>query len=154
MRVARDAVTPVFAEGHTFEIGKAAVVRDGAGITLISTGVQTSRVVEAAELLAADGVDARVIHLATIKPLDEDALLQLIADEPHVITVEDHSRIGGLGGLLAEIVSERGTTRLTRIGLADHWSESAPNDFLLNKYGLSAAKVAEQIKAGLLAPVG
>jgi transketolase len=153
MRVARDAVKPVFKEGHTFVPGKPVVVREGSDITLISTGVQTSRVVEAAERLSADRVEARVIHLATLKPLDEAALWSLIGEENHIITIEEHTRIGGLGGLIAELVSEQGATRLTRIGLDDRWSESAPNDFLLEKYGLSAAKVAERIKASLPTPV-
>lgn len=152
-RFARDAVTPVFDETFTFKLGKPRVVREGSDVTLISTGVQTSRTVDAAELLSARGIEARVIHLATIKPLDEDALLALIDDESHVITVEEHSRIGGLGGLVSEIVAERGTTRVTRIGLEDRWSESAPNDFLLDKYGLSAERVAESIEAALPAPV-
>ncbi|SJN37858.1 Transketolase, C-terminal section [Microbacterium esteraromaticum] len=154
MRVARDAVAPVFDEGREFRLGAPTVVREGADITLISTGVQTSRVLDAAQLLAADGIDARVIHLATLKPLDEDALWDLIGGEPHVVTVEEHTRIGGLGGLVAELVSERGAVRLTRIGLDDRWSESAPNDFLLDRYGLSAEKVAQRVDACLRAPIG
>jgi transketolase len=153
IRVARDAVTPVFAEGHVFAPGVPQVVREGGDVTVISTGVQTSRVVEAAELLAQEGLQTRVIHLATLKPLDEDALWALIQDTEHVFTVEEHTRIGGLGGLVAEIVSERGGVLLTRIGLDDRWSESAPNDFLLDKYGLSPEKVADSIRAGLPAAV-
>lgn len=149
LRVARDAVTPVFEPGVPFRIGAPAVVRDGTGVTLISTGVQTSRTVDAADLLAAQGIDARVIHLATLKPLDEAALWALIADEEHVITVEEHTRIGGLGALVAELVSDRGGMHVTRIGLDDGWSESAPNGFLLDKYGLSPERVAEQVVATL-----
>lgn len=154
IRFARDAVAPVFEEGHSFQVGIPVVIREGSAVTLISTGVQTSRTVEAADILAASGIDAQVIHLATLKPLDEAALLSLIGDQQHIVTVEDHSRIGGLGGLVAEILSARGGTRLTRIGLDDRWSESAPNDFLLDKYGLSPQRVAESVKASLLAPVG
>lgn len=154
LRVARDAVTPVFAEGHTFQVGRPVVVREGSDVTLISTGVQTSRVIEAADLLASDGIDAKAIHLATLKPLDTDELWNLIGDEDHVITIEEHSRIGGLGGLIAEVAAERGRLRVTRVGLEDRWSESAPNDFLLDKYGLSPEKVAAQVKAHLPARVG
>lgn len=149
LRVARDPVKPVFDGSYVYEPGKPRVIRDGDDITLISTGVQTSRTLEAAELLAAEGVEARLIHLPALKPLDEAALLQEIGDAAHVITVEEHSRIGGLGGLVAEILSERGGTRLTRIGLEDHWSESGPNDFLLDEYGLSPRRVAEQIRSAL-----
>ncbi|MGC5224984.1 transketolase family protein [Micromonospora sp. DT81.3] len=148
-RFARDAVTPLFTADVVFEPGKPVVVREGTGVTLISTGVQSSRTVDAANLLAEEGIDARVIHLATLKPLDEKALLDLIGEEDHVITVEEHSRIGGLGGLVAEVVSEVGGIRLTRIGLEDRWSESAPNDFLLDKYGLSPERVAQSVKASL-----
>ena len=77
--------------------------------------------------------------------------MALIGDEDHVITVEEHSRIGGLGGLVAELVSADGRVRLTRIGLEDRWSESAPNDFLLDKYGLSPERVAASVKASLSA---
>lgn len=149
MRVARDPVAPVFSEDYVFEPRLPRLVREGGDAVIVSTGVQTSRTVEAAGILAADGVEARIIHLPTLKPLDEPALLDLIGDAPHVITVEEHSRIGGLGGLVAEVLAERGTTRLTRIGLEDRWSESAPNDFLLDKYGLSPERVAEQVRAAL-----
>lgn len=149
IRVARDPVAPVFSEDYVFEPYLPRVVREGGGATIVSTGVQTSRTVRAAEILAQRGIEARVIHLPSLKPLDEPELLELVSDTPHVITVEEHSRIGGLGGLLAEILSERGGIRLTRIGLEDRWSESAPNDFLLDKYGLSPERVAEQISTAL-----
>lgn len=148
VRVARDAVAPVFDEGYSFELGEPRLVRDG-NVVVISTGVQTSRTLEAAELLAKDGIELRVIHLPTLKPVNEQGLLDLIQDADHVITTEEHSRIGGLGGLVAEILTESGGTRLTRIGLEDRWSESAPNDFLLDKYGLSPERIAEQIKAAI-----
>ncbi|RZT66485.1 transketolase subunit B [Microcella alkaliphila] len=150
IRFARDAVTPVFPEDHVFEVAKPVAVRNGSDVTLISTGVQTSRTLDAANILAEAGIEAQVIHLATLKPLDDAALLSLIGNQENVVTVEDHSRIGGLGGLVAELLSERGGTRLTRIGLEDRWSESAPNEFLLEKYGLSAERVAESVKASLL----
>ncbi|KAB1643400.1 transketolase family protein [Gulosibacter chungangensis] len=149
MRVARDPVKPVFTEAYTeFELGKPRVVREGTDVTLISTGVQTSRTVEAAELLAEQGVSAKVIHLASLKPVDGDALLSLIGDAPRVFTVEEHTKINGLGSLVAELLIESDkTTRLTRIGLEDGWSESGPNDFLLDKYGISPKRVAEQVLA-------
>jgi transketolase len=152
LRVARDAVPPVFDADYAFELGRPVVVRGGADATLISTGVQTSRTVEAAGLLAQQGVEVRVIHLPTLKPLDGAALLALIGGEEHLITVEEHSRIGGLGGLVSEIVSgleQPIRPRLIRIGLEDRWSESAPNDFLLDKYGLSPRRVAEQVAGAL-----
>lgn len=151
IRVARDAVTPVFDETHEFVPGRPVLLAEGTDVTLVSTGVQTSRTSDAVRLLAERGVSARLIHLPTLKPVDADALLDLIGDAETVVTVEDHSRIGGLGGLVCEILAERGGTRVLRIGLEDRWSESAPNDFLLDKYGLSAERVAESVLA-LLSP--
>ncbi|KGJ72818.1 transketolase [Cryobacterium roopkundense] len=149
IRFARDAVRPVFDASYTFVPAQPVELLAGPDITLISTGVQTSRTFEAAQLLAADGIQAQLIHLPSIKPLDEAALLSTVGDAKHVITVEDHSRIGGLGGLIAEIAATAGSFRVTRIGLDDRWAESAPNDFLLDKYGLSPERVADSIRGAL-----
>ncbi|MGO2659985.1 transketolase family protein [Mycetocola reblochoni] len=153
IRYARDAVAPVFDADYVFHPGAVHRLRDGGGdVTLVSTGVQSSRVVEAAELLAARGVDARVVHVPSLKPVDGDALLAAISGVGTVVTVEDHSVINGLGGLVAELIAERGdpdAPRLHRVGLADGWSESAPNAFLLDRYGLSAERVAEQVLEAL-----
>lgn len=145
IRFARDAVDPVFSPSHQFELGAPVTLREGGPLTLLSTGVQTSRTASAADLLADQGVDVTHVHLATLKPVQEDALLNVLGRSSHVITVEEHSRIGGLGGLAAELLSERSTARVTRIGLADAWSESGPNDFLLDKYGLSPERVRDQV---------
>jgi transketolase len=146
IRFARDAVEAVFQEGFQFVPGRPVEVRAGGDITLVSTGVQTSRTLQAARILAEEGIEAQLIHVATLKPLDETALLELIGEAPHIVTVEEHSRIGGLGGLISEIAAGRGDIRVTRLGLEDRWSESAPNDFLLDRYGLSAYRVAEQVR--------
>lgn len=151
VRVARDAVTPVFDGSYQFSIGQPHRLTEGGDVTVVSTGVQTSRTLDAVRLLAERGIQATLIHVPTLKPLDEGALLDLIGDAQLVVTVEDHSRIGGLGGLVAELLSERGGTRVLRIGLEDRWSESAPNDFLLDKYGLSAERVADSIGEKLVA---
>lgn len=145
IRVARDAVAPVFDESYTFRPGAPVLVADGTGVTLISTGVQTSRTLEAVRMLAERGISARLLHVPMLKPCDETALLDLIGNASTVITVEEHSRIGGLGGFVSELVSEHAPKRVLRIGLADQWSESAPNDFLLDRYGLSPERVAEQV---------
>ncbi|WP_448005575.1 transketolase family protein [Agromyces bauzanensis] len=145
LRVARDAVAPVFDERYRFEVGAVHLLRDGADATIISTGVQTSRVVEAAGLLERQGVSARLIHVPMLKPLDGGSLLALLQPGP-VFTVEEHSVIGGLGGLVAELTSSSDVPRtIHRLGLADGWSESGPAEFLLDKYGLSADRVAGRI---------
>lgn len=150
IRFARDAVAPVFDGPLEFVPGAPRVVREGAGPLLISTGVQTSRTVAAAELLSREGIDAKVVHLATLKPVDEALLDEQLAGREQVFTVEEHSVLNGLGGLISERVTQRGAaTQVVRIGLEDRWSESAPNDFLLDKYGLSAERVAEQVRRRL-----
>jgi len=147
LRLARDAVADVFADDVGFVVGAPRLLASGDDIVLVSTGVQTSRTARAAELLSGAGIAATHIHLPTLKPLDVEALLALIGEAETIVTVEEHSVLGGLGGLVAEALAERGSgARLHRIGLEDRWSESAPNDFLLDKYGLSAERVAERVR--------
>jgi transketolase len=146
MRLTRQASPLLFDDGYRFEIGKAVDVRDGADVTLISTGVQTTRTVEAAGILAGGGIDARVLHVPTLKPLDADAIAEAAAATGRVVTVEEHTTLGGLGGAVAEALGERHPVPIHRIGLPDAYGESGPDDQLLDKYGLSAPKVAETIQ--------
>ena len=150
LRLARDAVAEVFNPGYSFVQGAVHILREGDGAILVSTGVQSSRVMDAARLLAAQGIETRVVHVPCLKPLDEAALLTALSGPAPIFTIEEHSIIGGLGGLVSELVT--GTTlgkTVTRLGLADAWSESAPNAYLLDKYGLSAVRVAEQVSHAL-----
>jgi transketolase len=147
VRLVRDATQRLFDASYRFEIGKAVVVRDGRDVTLISTGAQTPRVVDAAELLAAVGIDAHVVHLPTLKPLDVAGIVAAAERTGEVITVEEHTTIGGLGGAVAETLAEHRPTRVRRIGLPDDFGESAPNAALLELYGLSAARVADRVQA-------
>jgi transketolase len=149
VRLGRDATPRLFGEDHVFRFGRAEVIREGSDVSLIATGAQTARTVQAAELLAADGIDAHVVHVATIKPLDVDAIIAAADRTGHVITVEEHTVIGGLGGAVAEVLGEHRPTRIHRIGLEDVYVQSGPNDALLDIYGLSAARVAEQVRARL-----
>jgi transketolase len=112
---------------------------------MISTGTQSPRCVEAAQELKKEGISAAVLHVPTIKPLRQEDLLQACEGFDLIFTVEEHTRLGGLGGLVSEILSEHSPRRVVRLGLQDQWGESAPNDFLLDKYQLSAQRVAEQI---------
>ena len=147
MRLVRDATQRLFDGSYAFEFGKAVVVREGTDLTLISTGAQTPRVVDAADLLAAKGIDAHILHVPTIKPLDVEAVVAAAQRTGFVITVEEHTVIGGLGGAVAETLSEHRPTIVKRIGLQDVFGQSASNDDLLDIYGLSAARVADQVLA-------
>jgi transketolase len=146
VRLVRDATQRLFGDGYRFEFGRAFVVRPGADVTLFSTGAQTPRVIDAADLLAAEGIDAHVIHVPTLKPLDVETIVAGADRTGRVMTVEEHSIIGGLGGAVAETLSEHRPTRVNRIGLRDVYVESGANDALLDIYGLSAARVAEQVR--------
>ncbi len=146
LRIVRDAVPDVFDATYTFTPGAVHRLREGADVALVSTGPQTSRVLAAAELLAARGVAATVVHVPSIKPLDEEALRDSVAGHDLVVTVEEHSIMGGLGGLVAEVLTAKGPApRIDRIGINDTWGESAGNDFMLNKHGLSPELVSERV---------
>lgn len=146
VRLVRDATQRLFDDAYRFAFGKAVVVREGRDVTLIGTGSQTPRVVDAADLLAGDGIDAHVLHVPTLKPFDVEAVVAAAERTGRVITVEEHSVIGGLGGAVAEALSEHRPTRVDRIGLQDVFVQSGPNDALLDIYGLSATRVAEQVR--------
>lgn len=147
LRLARDAERAVDT-GGVLQPDHLVELRRGADVTVISTGVQTARTVTALETLAVKGTSARHLHVAFLKPLSERTVLEAIGDATEVVTVEEHSVRGGLGGLVAEAVASAGRPiRVTRVGLEDSWSESAPNAFLLDRYGLSAERVADRIQA-------
>lgn len=143
LRLTRDPEPVIFAEDYDFAIGRAVVVREGGDVTLISTGAQTVRCLEAAELLAGEGIAAHVLHVPTVKPLDADAVVAAAERTDRVVTAEDHTVIGGLGGAVAEVLGERRPTRMRRVGIGDCFGESAANADLLAKYGLTPRHVAE-----------
>jgi len=149
VRLVRDATQRLFDGGYQFEFGRAVVVREGRDVSLVSTGAQTPRVVDAAELLAARGVEAHVVHVPTIKPIDEAAIVAAAERTGVVVSVEENTIYGGLGGAVAEVLAEQRPTRVFRIGLRDVYPESGPNEALLELYGLSAARVADQVEGFL-----
>ena len=147
VRLVRDGTARLFGDDYRFAFGKAVTVREGRDVTIFSTGTQTPRVFEAADPLAADGIDAHVVHVPTIKPLDVAAIVAAAERTGRVITVEEHTVLGGLGGAVAETLSEHRPTTVNRIGFQDIYPESGPNDALLDIYGLSAERVAGQVRA-------
>jgi transketolase len=145
VRLVRDATQRLFDDSYKFEFGRAVAVREGRDVTLISTGTQTPRTVDAAELLAERGIEAHVLHVPTVKPLDVAAIVAAAQKTGVVVTVEEHSVLGGLGGAVAEALSEHSPTVVKRLGMQDVDGESASNAALLEMYGLSAARVADQV---------
>ena len=151
IRLARDPVPAVFDQDYTFVPGQPVPLREGGnGLLVISTGAQTARTAAALDLLNADGIRLRHLHLHTLKPADADAIIAYLARTSAVCTVEEHTVIGGLGELISDLVTRDGLgLRVTRIGLDDRWAESGSNDFLLDKHGLSPRRVADRLH-GLL----
>lgn len=146
LRFGRLAV-PVFNDEATykFEIGKGVELRDGSDITIIATGLCVSEAMKAAEALEEKGISAQVINIHTIKPLDEEIVINAAKKTGRIFTVEEHSIIGGLGAAVSECLSEKYPTKITRIGVNDVFGESGPAKELLHKYELDAEGIAKRI---------
>ena len=134
---------------YKFELGKGVLLKEGTDVTLIATGLCVNSALEAADMLAKDGVSARVVNIHTIKPLDVDLVVESAKATGKVVTVEEHSIIGGLGGAVCEALAENAPTPVLRIGVKDVFGESGPAAALLTKYKLDGAGVYEQVKAWL-----
>ena len=134
---------------YKFELGKGITLREGKDVTIIATGLEVSESLEAAKMLEADGISAEVINIHTIKPLDEELVVAAAQKTGKVVTVEEHSIIGGLGGAVAEVLAEKAPTKMLRIGMNDTFGESGPAKALIEKYGLDAKSIYEKVKAWL-----
>jgi transketolase len=145
-RLTRSNSPILFDDDYEFELGKAVTVREGTDVTVFSTGVQTTRAYEAAEALALEGIDVHLVHVPTIKPLDVDAVVAAATKTGLVVTTEEHTIIGGLGGAIAEALAVNAPTPMTLHGLQDVFGESGPDGALLDKYGISAEKTAAAIR--------
>ena len=142
-RVAGIGSPDVFHAGYEPVLGRAEVLREGADVTLVSTGIMTARAVAAAELLHSKGIEATVLHVHTVKPLDEQALVTWAGKTGAVVTVENHRIIGGLGSAVAEVLGEQCPVLMRRVGVPDVFGESGADDDLTEKYGLSVRHVVE-----------
>ena len=131
---------------YKFELGKGIVLREGKDVTIIATGLPVSCSLEAAEMLAADGIDAKVVNIHTIKPLDEELVVAAAKETGKVVTVEEHSVIGGLGSAVCDVLSEKAPTRVMKIGINDVFGESGPAAELIRKYGLDAESICRKVK--------
>lgn len=134
---------------YKFELGKGVTLREGKDITLIATGLEVSFALEAAELLKKDGIDARVINIHTIKPIDEDIIIKATMETKKLFTIEEHSIIGGLGSAVCDVVCEKAPASVYKIGVRDCFGESGPALELLHKYELDAEGIYKQVKENI-----
>ena len=141
LRTVRCDVPTIFDESHSFEIGKAYRLREGDDIAIFATEITTAKALAAADSLAAEGISARVVHFPTIKPLDEAEVVAASIDISRIITVEDHNVIGGLGGAVAEVLSEQAPCLLRRLGIRDCFGESGDYEAFFSKYGLNTENI-------------
>ena len=133
-------------EGYKFEIGKAITLREGKDVTIIASGLTVAESLEAAKMLAEDGIDAGVINMHTIKPLDEAAVLEAANKTGKIVTVEEHSVIGGLGSAVCDVVAAAQAAKVMKIGIYDVFGESGPAAQLIKKYGLDAESIYKKVK--------
>ena len=149
MRFSRYATPVIYGPDHKFEIGKGTLLREGKDVTIIATGLCVASALDAADLLAREGIDAEVIDMASIKPLDEEIILTSAAKTGKVITAEEHNIIGGLGTAVAECLAEKAAApcRFARIGIHDQFGETGSAAQLIHKYQLDGEGICAQVKA-------
>ena len=143
LRFTRDAVPVIYDEDEDFTIGKAKLLREGKDVAILANGDTVRLALQAAELLAAKGLRARVYDFHTIKPLDEAAVQSCIEEIGRIVTVEDHNILNGLGSAVCEVVAELGKGKVKRIGIRDQFGESAPYERLLEKNGITVEDIVK-----------
>jgi len=149
LRTVRCPVPTIFGEGHTIEWGKAEMLSDGQDICLISTGMMTPKALEASKILGKVGINVRHLHMASIKPFDEDAVVQAARDCGRIVTVENHGITGGLGSLVAEVTAEKSPCRVKRIGFPNIFLESGDNEEIFSKLEMNVDGIVNTIKSEL-----
>ncbi|CAN7668385.1 transketolase family protein [Pararhizobium sp. LjRoot235] len=143
LRLSRVGVPDVLPTGHTFELGKANLLRDGDAITLVANGTLTHRMLKAADLLAARGIEARVLNMATVRPIDVDAVVAAARETGAILTAEEHSTFGGLGSAIAEVVVAEAPVPMKILGVPGIFAPTGSAEFLLDEFGMSPAAIAE-----------
>ncbi|MEA3477416.1 MAG: transketolase family protein [Bacteroidota bacterium] len=146
MRTVRCPVPVIFGNDYKFEIGRSYTLTEGGDIAIISTGMMTPKALDAAKELDKEGINARVIHMPTIKPIDEEAIVKASKDIGKIITVENHSMIAGLGGAVSEVLTDKAPCYLTRLGFPDIFGESGDNEKIFSKYGVNTENIVEAAK--------
>ena len=150
LRLSRVGVPDLLPEGHVFEPGKANLLRDGDAVTLIANGTLTHRMMTAAALLAAEGIEARVLNMATVRPIDTDAVRAAVRDTGAILTAEEHSTFGGLGSAIAEVVVAECPAPMKILGVPGIFAPTGSAEFLLDEFGMSPAAMADAAKALIL----
>lgn len=146
IRLGRAAVPVIYEEGKTFEIGKALRVREGKDAAILATGIMVDQALQAAEMLAAEGIECRVVDVHTIKPLDKDEVVAAAKECGCIVTAEEHSVIGGLGSAVAETVCKEAPCRMAMVGVQDVFGQSGKPGELMEQYGLTAENIAAAVK--------
>ncbi len=149
MRFGRMAVPVLFDESYKFEIGKGVKLADGNDITIIATGIMVDMALKAKDILASEGISARVINIHTIKPLDEEIVLAAAKETGAIVTAEEHNIIGGLGGAVSEVISENCPVPVMRVGVEDKFGHSGKVPALLEMYGLTPENIVEKAKKAI-----
>ncbi len=149
IRMGRSAVPQIFDETHDFQVGKAVVLKEGQDVGIVTTGIMTAMALEAADILGSEGIQAGVLHIHTIKPIDRSAIQQFAEKTGCFVTAEEHSIIAGLGGAVAEVLAETCPIPIVRVGIQDHFGESGTPKDLLEKYELTPQALAVAAKAAI-----
>jgi transketolase len=149
VRMGRSDVPIITDPNAKFQVGKSSILRDGSDVTLIGCGQMVAACLEAAELLAKEGVSARVLNLSTIKPLDEEALLKAARDTGAIVTAEEHNRLTGMGSAVAMFLGERTDVPIEIVGMEDLFGESGESEELMIKYGLTAENIMEAARSAI-----
>ena len=134
---------------YKFELGKGVQLADGTDVTIVATGLMVSMALEARDLLAAEGISARVVNIHTIKPIDRDIIAKAVADTGAIVTAEEHNVIGGLGGTVAEVVCDTAPAPVVRVGMNDTYGHSGTVPALLEAYGLTPAAIVQAAKKAI-----
>lgn len=149
IRLGRAAVPVFYDEASDITLGKGNLVREGGDVTVIATGIMVNEAVIAAEKLAEEGIDVRVVDIHTIKPIDEDIIIKAASETKAIVTAEEHSVIGGLGSAVAEVTAKNAPVKMAMVGQKDTYGESGKPDQLKEKYGMTADAIIEAVKSVL-----
>nr|UWI48886.1 transketolase family protein [Clostridioides difficile] len=147
IRLGRANTEDIHNDDYNFKIGKGEILRQGSDVAIIATGIMVSKAIESAELLSEEGIEAMVVNISTIKPIDSELIVEVAKSTGKVVTVEEHSVIGGLGSVVTEILSDKYPIVVKRIGINDEFGQSGNPESLLNYYGLTVENIVNSVKA-------